>query len=106
MITKISAVNPNFKAQSVQKAAPKSNVQAENTKSVSLSGANMANMFQAMNGIQTAKTVSFGKKLQTIAQQNDYKTYAIHICVLHQEISIARVQQRVQKGGHDVFHGF
>ena len=60
MITKISAVNPNFKAQSVQKAAPKSNVQAENTKSVSLSGANMANMFQAMNGIQTAKTVSFG----------------------------------------------
>ncbi len=51
------------------------------------------------------ETVSFGKKLQTIAQQNNYNICAIHICVLHQEISIARVQQRVQKGGHNVLPG-
>ena len=51
------------------------------------------------------ETVSSENKLQNIAQQNDYKTYAIHICVLHQEISIARVQQRVQKGGHNVLPG-
>ena len=60
MITKISAVNPSFKAQTVQKSATKSNVQAEAQKSVSLSGANFSGMYQAMNGIQTAKTVSFG----------------------------------------------
>ena len=48
------------------------------------------------------ETVSTGNKLQNIAQQHNYNTYNIHICVLHQEISIARVQQRVQKGGHDV----
>ena len=60
MITKISAVNSNFKAQSVQKSATKTNVQADTAKSVSLSGANFSGMYQAMNGIQTAKTVSFG----------------------------------------------
>ena len=52
------------------------------------------------------ETVGLYNKLQHIAQQNGYKTYDIHICVLHQEISIARVQQRVQKGGHDVPPGF
>ncbi len=52
------------------------------------------------------ETVGFGKKLQAIAKQNNYNICAIHICVLHQEISIARVQQRVQKGGHDVLPGF
>ncbi|MBQ8886097.1 MAG: hypothetical protein IJY61_00155 [Candidatus Gastranaerophilales bacterium] len=60
MISKISAVNSNFKAQSVQKSATKTNVQADATKSVSLSGAEFSSMYQAMNGIQTAKTVSFG----------------------------------------------
>ncbi len=36
------------------------------------------------------------------AKSNNYNIFASHICVLHPEISVSRVQQRVQKGGHDV----
>ena len=36
------------------------------------------------------------------AKNNKYNVFASHICVLHPEISVSRVQQRVQKGGHDV----
>ena len=60
MISKISAVNPSFKAQSAQKTASKTNVEATQKQGVSLSGANMVSALQAMNGIKTAQTVSFG----------------------------------------------
>ena len=36
------------------------------------------------------------------AKNNNYNIFASHICVLHPEISVSRVQQRVQQGGHDV----
>ena len=60
MITRISAVNPNVKMHTAQKTASKTNVQAQSAKNIALSGANFSSMYQAMNGIQTAKTVSFG----------------------------------------------
>ncbi|MBQ4077982.1 hypothetical protein IJD15_02235 [bacterium] len=64
MITKISAVNPSFKAQSAQKAASKANAEATQKQGVTLSGANMVGALQAMNGIKTAQTVSFGALTQ------------------------------------------
>ena len=66
MITKISAVNPNFKAQSVQKTAQNANVQANVTVpsfNSNPTATSLVNAYQAFHGIQTAKTVSFGKSL-------------------------------------------
>lgn len=48
------------------------------------------------------ETVGTASKIKQLAQQYKYKTCGLHICVLHPEINIARVQQRVQKGGHNV----
>lgn len=59
MISKISAVNPNVNTQTTKKAAQK-NVQAQAGESTKLSGAKFAGMYQAMNGVKTAATVSFG----------------------------------------------
>lgn len=59
MISKISAVNPNVNTQVTKKAAQK-NVQAQAGESTKLSGAKFAGMYQAMNGVKTASTVSFG----------------------------------------------
>ena len=42
------------------------------------------------------------ERINKQAKSNDYNIFGSHICVLHPEISVSRVQQRVQKGGHDV----
>ena len=65
MITKISAVNPNFQAQPLRKTAQNTN--AQSTMSTPAFGnytaTGLVNAYQAFHGIQTAKTVSFGKSL-------------------------------------------
>lgn len=42
------------------------------------------------------------ERINKQAKKNNYNIFGSHICVLHPEISVSRVQQRVQKGGHDV----
>lgn len=41
-------------------------------------------------------------QIQRQAKKYNYHIYGSHICVLHPEISAARVQHRVKNGGHDV----
>lgn len=59
MISKISAVNPNVNVKTANKTATK-NVHPQAGESTKLSGAKFAGMYQAMNGVKTASTVSFG----------------------------------------------
>lgn len=59
MISKISAVNPNVNVKTANKTATK-NVQPQAGESTKLTGAKFAGMYQAMNGVKTASTVSFG----------------------------------------------
>ena len=41
-------------------------------------------------------------QIQKQARKYNYHIYGSHICVFHPEISVARVQHRVENGGHDV----
>ncbi len=59
MISKISAVSPNVKMQSMKKTE-KANALSSQNISMTLSGAKFAGAYQAMSGIKTASTLSFG----------------------------------------------
>ena len=41
-------------------------------------------------------------QIQKQARKYNYHIYGSHICVFHPEISVTRVQHRVENGGHDV----
>lgn len=60
MISKISAVTPNVKMPTVKKAAT-NNAPAQGAKGTTLSGSKFAGMYQAMNGVKPASSVSFGE---------------------------------------------
>lgn len=48
------------------------------------------------------ETTNFGGTIKKSAIKQGYKIYGLHICVLHPELSVARVQHRVKNGGHDI----
>lgn len=48
------------------------------------------------------ETTCNATRLKKQAKQNEYDIYTIYMCIAHPTINISRVQQRVQKGGHDV----
>lgn len=48
------------------------------------------------------ETTSSAGLIKRNALLHDYDVYGFHICVLEPELSIARVQQRVKNGGHDI----
>ncbi len=66
MITKISAVNPSFQAQELRKTASSTNVQQSKMTTPAFgnyTATGLVNAYQAFHGIQTAKSISFGKSL-------------------------------------------
>lgn len=48
------------------------------------------------------ETTCSGKRMKQLAEQHNYETYILHMCVLCPELSVARVQHRVSNGGHDI----
>lgn len=59
------------------------------------------NAFAGMKHI-VFETTSTAGRMKKLAQQHGYEIYGCHICVFEPELSVARVQQRVKKGGHDI----
>lgn len=48
------------------------------------------------------ETTTSATRMKKLAADHGYDIYGFHICVLEPELSVARVQQRVKKGGHDI----
>lgn len=48
------------------------------------------------------ETTCSGKRMKQLAEHHNYKVYILHMCVLCPELSAARVQQRVNNGGHNI----